>query len=323
MKFGILKEHKKILDGILLAYPYKFFVFGSRSKGDFRQNSDLDLIVFGDISFNEYATLNTQLIEASVPFNIDLVRANKSDTDFLESIKSQLVPFLENTFLERDVFDLTHIMIQDIPTWEGDCGFEIETTNTPVSSAYAFQVQKFNLNAGLGTHIDFPAHLIKNGKEGSSFNSKAFCAPCEVLHCDNVDENFVITKELIQSYENDNGPIQEGCYFLVNTGWHKLWNNPQKYRNQNSDGVINFPKLSEESAQYLLSKKIKGFGIDTLSPDGGDDNFPVHKLFLESEIYILENVDFPDGFDKKVGFIFVSPMLIKGATESPVRLFFS
>ncbi len=40
------KKHLKIIQDILTKYPYKFFAFGSRVRGDYKKLSDLDLCFF-------------------------------------------------------------------------------------------------------------------------------------------------------------------------------------------------------------------------------------------------------------------------------------
>ena len=63
--------------------------------------------------------------------------------------------------------DLTHTISSDAPTWEGDCGFshdimlDYASCTTPVK----FRVQTINMVAGLGTHIDAPAHCIPGGNK--------------------------------------------------------------------------------------------------------------------------------------------------------------
>lgn len=41
-------------------------------------------------------------------------------------------------------------------------------------------------------------------------------------------------------------------------------------------------------ARFLLSRKVKMLGMDLPSPD--EYPFPVHKLLLENNVYILENL---------------------------------
>jgi kynurenine formamidase len=66
------------------------------------------------------------------------------------------------------------------------------------------------------------------------------------------------------------------------------WDIPERYHNH-----YQFPTVSREAAKLLLLRNISGLGIDTLSPDGPDDDYPVHQLLLGANKYIVENVATP------------------------------
>lgn len=328
MDFGIEKKYKNMVEGVLLQYPYKFYAFGSRSTGKYTQHSDLDLCVFGSISIKEYSELKTQLLDLLIPFSIDIVAWNLIDQSFKEIIKPDLKIFMANNFMGKKIVDLTHEINNTIPVWAqaslvelrraGKNGFKLNTENQGI-----FRVQDFCLYASTGTHIDFPAHISKELPNATDFTSKDFCSSCNIFYIDdsNLKENLVITKSMIKQWEDNHWPIEPNSWFLIKTGWVKFWNDPKKYRNANSSGIMKFPKINQEAAEFLLKRQIKGIGIDTLSPDGDDYNFPVHKVFLQNNIYIIENVNFSENLKSNNGFLYVSPLLIKDLTESPVRLF--
>ena len=62
--------------------------------------------------------------------------------------------------------DLTHLLSKDIPSWDGSCGFKlsIETDYKDCTPPNLFRSQHIQTRAGMGTHMDAPAHCIPGGK---------------------------------------------------------------------------------------------------------------------------------------------------------------
>lgn len=89
-----------------------------------------------------------------------------------------------------------------------------------------------------------------------------------------------------------------------------------------------FPFFSIEAAEYLVKSGIKLIALDTPSPDsgqniklGGKYDSPVHKLFLENEIIIIEYLTNTDKIncDKKLKIVAL-PLKLKGIDGSPARV---
>lgn len=311
MDFGLSKETKAKIESVLLQYPFKYYAFGSRSTGKYRTNSDLDLVLFGDIAISEYAKIKTELEDLLIPLSIDIVAWKFIDEEFRTRIKPELKPFIKDVFLNKELIDLTHYIDTNIPTFNENDIVKIEEHKLD-----NFCLHTLNIPAGIGTHIDLPRHLSNSNPK--LFINSDFCAPVNILNL----ETSLITKEHLINYENDFGPITADSWFFVNTGWSKYWPDKDKYKNLDSEQKINCPKIDIDAAEYLKNKNIKGFGIDTLSPDGNNYAFPVHKIFLEAGIYIIENINFPNNFNKNWGFVFVAPLKVAAATEAPIRLYF-
>lgn len=58
------------------------------------------------------------------------------------------------------IIDLTQPLFADAPTWGGSCGFCLEMTK---DYDQLFRVNRLKMDAGIGTHMDAPCHLIKGG----------------------------------------------------------------------------------------------------------------------------------------------------------------
>ena len=84
-------RHLKIVKDILASYPFKVFVFGSRSKGTAKSLSDLDLAILDNIDKSTYRKIMDEFEESNLPFKVDLIIWNKIDSNFQNHIKNDLV----------------------------------------------------------------------------------------------------------------------------------------------------------------------------------------------------------------------------------------
>ena len=81
------------------------------------------------------------------------------------------------------LLDLTHSLKKDIPYWDTTCGFDHKnildyqdcTTNVK------FRVQSMTMPAGIGTHIDAPAHCNPLGKTIDEIPLRDLITSCVVI----------------------------------------------------------------------------------------------------------------------------------------------
>jgi len=75
MRFGLKEEIIKAINDVFLSYPQieKAVVFGSRAKGTFRDGSDIDICLFGNIDFVLLQNIEISLDSLNLPYTIDLV----------------------------------------------------------------------------------------------------------------------------------------------------------------------------------------------------------------------------------------------------------
>ena len=215
------------------------------------------------------------------------------------------------------LIDLTHVLTPDVPCWEGDCGFSQTITSDYLEdSSVSFRIQKMRHYAGIGTHIDAPAHCIRNGKTIELIKLNDLCASCYVIDVSaSIDERYVLSVEDILQFERQYGQIKKGSFVLIYTGWSAFWSEPSRYRND-----LSFPCVSHEAALLLVERDIVGLGIDTLSADLPASGFPVHQSILGAGKYLIENIANASQLPAVGAYILALPMLAAGATEAPLRL---
>jgi predicted nucleotidyltransferase len=71
MNLGLSEKNINLIIGVLKACgAAKAAVFGSRAKGNYRDNSDIDIAVWGDVNIGH---ILTELDELPMPYKFDVV----------------------------------------------------------------------------------------------------------------------------------------------------------------------------------------------------------------------------------------------------------
>ena len=87
-------RHWQIVQQILAKYPYAFYAYGSRVKGEAWKFSDLDLCYREPIPWKTLSSICGELEESDLPFKVDLVYWEWMSSEFQEIIKEDLVLFV-------------------------------------------------------------------------------------------------------------------------------------------------------------------------------------------------------------------------------------
>lgn len=139
---------------------------------------------------------------------------------------------------------------------------------------------------------------------------------------DLLPEKYQITKEDMEGSLRMTGTeIMKDDVVLVRTGYGKLWNEPEKFKN--------YAAVSKDATAWLDDKGIFAVGVDQFSWDPPGVRDPVTKassfahinLIIERGIFIFENVFLEElSAAKCYHFVFLAfPLKMKGATGSPMR----
>lgn len=109
---------KKICTDIAIKYNlYSIGLFGSRSRGDFDENSDYDIFIIGDINLDNELLLEYEL-EKLLDNDVDIIKiTDETDKIFLKNLLNEAVVFYnrdnkfeevyrstENFFIENNDF---------------------------------------------------------------------------------------------------------------------------------------------------------------------------------------------------------------------------
>lgn len=209
----------------------------------------------------------------------------------------------------KKLIDMTHRIRPDMPVYPG-------TESPTFSSACTierdgFEEKKITMYSHTGTHMDAPAHIIKEAMTldrfpVNHFMGKGFLVPVNGSGKDNRKIDINDIRPFQKSIEKSN-------FVLFYTGWSKFWNS--------DDYFDNYPVLSCDAAEWLSQFELKGVGVDAISFDETTTStFPVHKTFLSHNIVIIENLTNLNQLENTPEFIFTCfPLNVYDADGGPVR----
>ncbi len=165
----------------------------------------------------------------------------------------------------------------------------------------AVVIHKILLDLHSGTHVDAPSHYFKEGKTIDQLSMTKEVTNCRVLDLMGVEQ--VIGIDNLIGYD-----IQENDFLLFKT------------RNSLEDAYNpNFVYLSADAALFLVSKGVKGVGIDAMTIERNQPEHETHKALLKNEIMIIEGLRLkhiiPGAYK-----MLALPINIVGAEAAPARV---
>lgn len=159
----------------------------------------------------------------------------------------------------------------------------------------------FEMNSHLGTHLDSPYHMIKDGKRIEDYELERFIGKCQVISLKGKD------------------CIGEEDLKKLNIEAERLIFKTDNYERITSGSFENV-YFKEDVGEYLASLGIRLIGIDCFSVDRiGSKSYQAHMSILGNQIAILEGIfpqDVPDG----IYFMMCLPLKIASAEGCPCRV---
>jgi uncharacterized protein len=98
MKFGLSEEIIGRIDEVFRKFPEVelAILYGSRAKGNFNNNSDIDITLYGDINHSILNKIIMRLDDLMLPYTFDLsIYKYIKDPDMLEHITRVGIVFYE------------------------------------------------------------------------------------------------------------------------------------------------------------------------------------------------------------------------------------
>ncbi len=196
------------------------------------------------------------------------------------------------------LIDLSVPISANMPVYPGDPHVVIKPAGKLEKDG--FEDHYLSIGTHAGTHIDAPRHMISDGKGLDQFPLEKFTGRGVVI--DILDKHFDLGK--IKSAN-----IQPDDIVFFRTSMSDFFDKPEYFDN--------YPAIPEDVTKYLIEKKIKIVGVDMCSVD--HEEFIAHKLFLQNEILIIENLTSLKALQDKQFTIYAFPLKLD-LDGSPVRV---
>jgi len=128
-----------------------------------------------------------------------------------------------------------------------------------------------------GTHVDAPAHMLKEGKTIDQLPLESFSGPCVVL------DLTVVAEKITRAWLEDQAEhIKEGDIVLFKTS--------NSYQGATEKFNPLFVYLDLSGAQYLAEKKVKAVGVDYLGVERNQPGHLTHHELMTHDIGVIEGL---------------------------------
>lgn len=173
------------------------------------------------------------------------------------------------------IYDISNSVSSQMPVYEGDPGVEIGAW-TSLAKGDSSNVSYLHFGAHTGTHVDAPAHFIKDAAKIDSLSLDILIGPARVVRV--TDEATEIDRDFLE--QQDLNGVERILFHTRNSSFWK-----EGFRKD-------FTHLLPDAAAYLVEKGIKLVGTDYLSIEkfhSGDHQ--THIALLSKGVVILEGLN--------------------------------
>lgn len=88
--FGLSEKVYEQIINITEKYNYQFVIFGSRARGDYKENSDIDIAILDEVDEKTEYKIKNEFDLLDIPYTIDIVFIKKGiKKELEESIKKE------------------------------------------------------------------------------------------------------------------------------------------------------------------------------------------------------------------------------------------
>ncbi|WP_328429674.1 cyclase family protein [Streptomyces sp. NBC_00443] len=208
--------------------------------------------------------------------------------------------------------------------------FELEEISRYDDRGPAWYWNNFRSGEHTGTHFDAPNHWVtgKDLTDVASVPVGRLVAPAVVLDFTaEVAKNpdFLVEVDHVKAWEAENGPLPEGGWLLLRTGWDARSHSQETFLNADENGP-HTPGLSVECARWVAEESpVTGLGVETVGTDAGgahsfEPAFPCHSYLMGSGKYGLTQLQNLAALPPTGAVVIAGPLPIVTGSGAPARV---
>ncbi len=199
--------------------------------------------------------------------------------------------------------DLSVALRQGMPFYPGDAPLSVEMMSD-VRRGDAFSLSRICLSSHAGTHIDAPAHFVKDGLPIDRMPLDLAIGRARLLEIRHDAE--ILVDEIAGRFQPG-----EALLFRTRNSERQWWR--ESFR-------ADYVHLESDTAAYLVRQGVRLVGSDYLSIAGpGDGAAAVHRTLLAAGIWIIEGLDLSK-VSAGVYELICLPLKIAGGDGAPARV---
>jgi kynurenine formamidase len=173
-------------------------------------------------------------------------------------------------------------------------------------------VTQLSLATHIGTHIDAQTHFIEDGVSIDQIPLDVLIGPAVCVSVEKAGAEEIRVQELDEAARD----ALPGDALLIRTGWGaKFWT--EEYNDH--------PYLSEDAARWIVDRRFRLVGLDTITPDlpghlrSAGFNFPVHNILLGNGVLVMEHLFLEEVIGQRFE-LFIGALKIAGGDGAPARV---
>jgi arylformamidase len=204
--------------------------------------------------------------------------------------------------------DLTHHLRNGMPIYPGDPSPSFE--RYAILARDGVNLTRLTMGSHTGTHLDAPNHFIEGGIGIDQIPLNKLIGEAYVADFSRKRIGSGITAEDLRAHRR----IGQDDIVVCFTGCSERWG---------EDAIReNYTYITQDGADYLVSKKVRAVGIDFLSIEQFKAPAPVaHKTLLGNGIFIIESLS--KALKQFVGqriLMICMPIKLEGGDGAPSRV---
>ena len=205
------------------------------------------------------------------------------------------------------IIDLTHSITNDMTVYPGGPKPQNKIVSNVTDNGY--KETEIHIHSHNGTHMDSPNHVFEDGISLDKIDVINFVGTAALIDCSSLEEGGIITYDFI---EKNKEAIDNSEFIVFRTDWSKYWNT-DKY-------LGNYPVISDDVVDFILTSNKKGIAFDTISVDPIDASvLAKHNRILENNILIFENLTNLDLIDSDTFVFCALPLKFENSDGAPIR----
>jgi kynurenine formamidase len=218
--------------------------------------------------------------------------------------------------------DLSQEIYQGMPVYPGHLSTIIwdyhthESTKGVMESDLTYATRGMILSDHGPTHVDSLSHFDASPDAATidRMPLDGFWGPAICLDIAAAPEREDVMPDTLERALDASGQdLREGDILLLHTGHAARHGGTDRYPTQ-------FAGLGEESAEWLVARRVKAFGVDTPTPDNpASRTYPVHLICRREGLHHYENLgDLTPVLNRRFTFLGL-PLRFRDGHGSPVR----